>query len=151
MLNLEQVKLLEAKVEKAIEYIEKLTRENAALVSERAGLQSKMEANQRRIDELEVIVMNFEDDQERIEDGILSALDRLSQFEKAIENSLKGKQDVKKTSAKTSAKPSAKTPSKPAEPQPDSEIFFEIPEKATEEDPDIFDGDSNTDSDLDIF
>jgi predicted nuclease with TOPRIM domain len=149
MLNVEQVKLLETKVENAIKYIEKLMRENAALVSEKAGLQSKLNANQKRIDELELIVMNFKTDQGRIEDGILAALDRLSQFEKAVEKSLKDKPDIKKTPVKTQP---VKAPSKPSEPrQSNSEIFFEIPEKATEEDPDILNGDSHTDNDLDIF
>ena len=39
--------------------------------------------------------MGFKEEQNRIEDGILSALDRLSKFEEAIEKSLKDKQHSK--------------------------------------------------------
>ena len=84
MISLEQVQLLETKVAKAIEYVQKVTEENSALISERAGLLSKLEANQKRLDELEVLVMRFKEDQGRIEGGIIAALDRLSQFEEAF-------------------------------------------------------------------
>jgi chromosome segregation ATPase len=81
MVSLEQVKLLETKVARAIDYIERVTKENAVL-------QEKLDSYQKRIDELEVLVQRFKEDQGRIEDGILSALDRLNQFEDAIEKSL---------------------------------------------------------------
>ncbi|MDR1240090.1 MAG: cell division protein ZapB [Treponema sp.] len=81
MVSLEQVKLLETKVARAIDYVERVSGENAVL-------QEKLDSYQRRIDELEVLVQRFKEDQGRIEDGILSALDRLNQFEDAIEKSL---------------------------------------------------------------
>jgi FtsZ-binding cell division protein ZapB len=81
MVSLEQVKLLEAKVARAIDFVERVTGENAAL-------REKLDSYQGRIDELEVLVQRFKEDQGRIEDGILSALDRLNQFEDAIEKSL---------------------------------------------------------------
>jgi chromosome segregation ATPase len=81
MVSLEQVRLLETKVAKAIDYVERVSGENAAL-------QEKLESYQKRIDELEVLVQRFKEEQGRIEDGILSALDRLNQFEDAIEKSL---------------------------------------------------------------
>jgi nucleoid-associated protein YgaU len=81
MVSLEQVKLLETKVARAISYVERVSGENSAL-------QEKLDSYQRRIDELEVLVQRFKEDQGRIEDGILSALDRLNQFEDAIEKSL---------------------------------------------------------------
>ncbi|MDR3147037.1 MAG: cell division protein ZapB [Treponema sp.] len=80
MINLEQVKLLETKVIRAIEYVERTSRENAQL-------QGKLDIYQRRIDELEVLIRKFREDQGRIEEGILSALDRLNKFEDAIEKS----------------------------------------------------------------
>jgi FtsZ-binding cell division protein ZapB len=89
MISLEQVQLLEAKVAKAIEYLKRLSAENASLVSEKASLHDKLEASQKRLDELEVLVMRFKEDQGRIEDGIIAALDRLNQFEEAFEYSLK--------------------------------------------------------------
>jgi septal ring factor EnvC (AmiA/AmiB activator) len=102
MVTLEQVKLLEAKVAKAIGYVEKVSSENAEL-------RGKLGSYQKRIDELEVLVQQFKEDQGRIEDGILSALDRLNQFEDAIERSLDTKGKDKKP---------AKAETKPAEPKP---------------------------------
>jgi predicted nuclease with TOPRIM domain len=126
MISLEQVQLLETKVARAIEYVQRVTAENTALVSERAGLQAKLDSTQKRIDELEVLVMRFKEDQGRIEDGIIAALDRLSQFEEAFENSLK---ENPVTPAPSSKKNRNKSPDPEPEPEAssNSEIFFEIP------------------------
>jgi hypothetical protein len=78
MVTLEQVKLLETKVIRAVEYVERLSRENAQL-------EGKVDSYQKRIGDLEVLIQKFKEDQERIEEGILSSLDRLNQFEDAIE------------------------------------------------------------------
>jgi hypothetical protein len=78
MVSLEQVKLLETKVAKAIDFVKNLSEENAAL-------RGKLDGYRRRIDELEVLVKAFKDDQGRIEAGIMSALERLNQFEDAVE------------------------------------------------------------------
>jgi len=83
MLSLDQVRLLDEKVARTVEYVGRLTAENAAL-------RKKIDSTQKRIDELEVFVSLFKEEQGRIEDGILSALDRLSKFENAIEKSLAG-------------------------------------------------------------
>ena len=127
MISLEQVQLLETRVSKALDYVQKITAENAALISQREELQVKLETNQKRIDELEVLVMRFKKDQGRIEDGIVAALDRLSQFEEAFENSLKDK-TIKKPAVKQRVKPEdeAAAPVSPG-------VFFEIPEKETKE------------------
>jgi predicted nuclease with TOPRIM domain len=143
MISLEQVQLLETKVARAIEYVQKVTAENAALSSERAGLQAKLEANQKRIDELEVLVMRFKEDQGRIEDGIMAALDRLSQFEEAFENSLKEKVTGKKPAPKPREKPSQAQP-------PVSETSFEITEEETEKTSKLED-DQSSEGELDIF
>ena len=141
MISLEQVQLLESRVSKAIEYVQKADAENAALVSEKAGLQAKIESYQKRIEELEVFVLRFKDEQGRIEDGIIAALDRLSQFEEAVESSLKEKITGKKAPARAKEKPS------PAAVEPDSkEVFFEIAESETGKDDDIA-----ADGELDIF
>ena len=133
MISLEQVQLLETKVAKAIEYVQRVNSENADLLSERAGLQQKLDANQKRLDELELLVMRFKEDQGRIEDGIVAALDRLSQFEEAFEKSLKEKTPTKKTQAKKE-----KTP----EPEPDasesdSKEFFEISAKEAQKNSEV--------------
>ena len=89
MVSLEQVKLLETKVTRAIEYLKKVT-------EEKRRLEEKLDSYQKRIDELEVLVQRFKEDQSRIEDSILSALDRLNQFEDALESklSIEGKHPV---------------------------------------------------------
>jgi predicted nuclease with TOPRIM domain len=79
MISLEQVKLLESKVTRTIDYVKKVTDENSKL-------KEKLDSYQKRIDDLEVLIQRFNDDQTRIEDGIISALDRLNQFEDIVEN-----------------------------------------------------------------
>jgi hypothetical protein len=81
MVSLEQVKLLESKVIRAIEYVDQITEENGLL-------REKLESYQKRIDELEVSIRRFKEDQGRIEEGIASALNRLSQFEADMKKSL---------------------------------------------------------------
>jgi len=174
MVSLEQVKLLETKVARAIEYVERVTSENIGFAQRESELLAKLEASQKRTEELEALVLRFKEDQSRIEDGILSALERLSQFEDAIEKSLEDKPDSK-TAKSSSAKPSVKTgdgllaksnsttdrtpaeskSGQPASPSSD-EMFFEIPEEETEEDiaEDLDDEDEepkSKDSELDIF
>ncbi|MCL2069956.1 MAG: cell division protein ZapB [Treponema sp.] len=78
MLSLEQVKLLESKVSRTIDYVKKVNGENTAL-------KERLDSCQKRIDELEALVKKFKDEQGRIEEGILSALDRLNQFEDALD------------------------------------------------------------------
>ena len=89
MVSLEQVKLLESKVTRTIDYVKKVTDENTRL-------KGKLDSYQKRIDELEVLIQQFKEDQSRIEDGILSALDRLNQFEGALETTL-SKESKKET------------------------------------------------------
>ncbi|MCL2601509.1 MAG: cell division protein ZapB [Treponema sp.] len=81
MVSLEQIKLLESKVTKAVDYVKKVTEENKTL-------KGKLDSYQERIDELEVLIQQFKEEQSRIENGILSALDRLNQFEDAVEKAL---------------------------------------------------------------
>jgi hypothetical protein len=81
MVTLEQVKLLETKVVRAIEYVERISRENFQL-------QEKLDSYQKRIDELEELIRQFREDQGRIEEGILAALERLNKFEDAIEKKI---------------------------------------------------------------
>lgn len=77
MLNLDQVRLLENRVEKAVTKIQSLTAENTHVRLQLSGLQT-------RVNELEGLVRAFKDDQGRIEEGILNALDRLSAFEDSV-------------------------------------------------------------------
>ena len=81
MLSLEQVKLLESKVTVTIEYVKKVSAENSQL-------KEKLTSSQKRIEELEALVQQLKANHSRIEDGILSALNRLNQFEDALEGKL---------------------------------------------------------------
>ena len=152
MIGLEHVQLLESRVAKAIDYVRKVTAENAALVSEKEGLQEKLEANQKRIDELEVLVMRFKEEQGRIEDVIMAALDRLSQFEEAFENSLKEETVNKKPAVKAEAKAPVEKPAEVTEPSPSQEeVFFEIPKEETMNDEEPLNEGSSAAGELDIF
>ena len=145
MISLEQVKLLEARVSKAIEYVEKVNASNAVLAAEKASLQKKLESNQKRIDELEVLIMSFKEDQGRIEDGIVAALDRLSQFEEAFENSLK-----ENTGKKQTAKTREKAPSDVSQ-DSSKEIYFDITEKDTPQESEPSHDELSSEGELDIF
>jgi len=133
MISLEQVQLLETKVAKAIEYVQRVNSENAALLSERAGLQQKLDANQKRLDELELLVMRFKEEQGRIEGGIVAALDRLSQFEEAFEKSLKEKGTTKKTQTKKEKTPEPESNAS----ESDSKEFFEISAKEAQKNSEV--------------
>lgn len=146
MISMDQVQLLEARVSKAIEYVKRVSAENAALLDEREGLRKKLDANQKRIDELEVHVTRFKEEQGRIEDGIIAALDRLSQFEEAFENSLKDKVSAKKPAAKTRGKAPA-TDGIPVS----NEIFFEIPPEETARNRELVKENISSEGELDIF
>ncbi|MDR0457239.1 MAG: hypothetical protein LBH20_11225 [Treponema sp.] len=137
MINLEQVKLLETKVAKAVDYVERLARENIALHRQEAELQTRLESYQKRIDELEVLVTGFKEDQNRIEEGILSALDRLNKFEKAMEKSLRDTKTSSKEPAPRSAKSSQQAPAEAAtadaaDGSGNGQTCFEIPEDSAE-------------------
>ena len=87
MVSLEQIKLLEAKVSSTIDYVQKVNAENKRL-------KDTLDSYQVRIEELEVIVLKFKEDQGMIENGILSTLDRLNQFEGAAESLTPGDSEV---------------------------------------------------------
>jgi uncharacterized protein TP_0847 len=77
MLNLDQIKQLEARVSKAIELMQTLKDENDLLKLE-------LHDRQQRIEELENIVLVFKNDQAKIEEGIINALNHLSAFEDTV-------------------------------------------------------------------
>jgi hypothetical protein len=92
MVTLEQVRQLEIKIAKAIEYVNRITDENKLL-------RGKFESSLKRVKELEDLVQRFKEDQSRIEEGIVAALDRLNQFEDAIGRSLSAVQAMVVTPA----------------------------------------------------
>ena len=74
MITLDQIKLLETKITKAINFVAQLTDENNEL--------------KKRNAELEETVASLKDEKTRVQEGIVSALGKLNQFEDAIERSL---------------------------------------------------------------
>ena len=77
MISLEQVQSLESRVEKAVALI-------ASLRSENASLRSGLSAADSRVAELEGLILDFQKDQARIEEGIIEALRKLDSFEDAV-------------------------------------------------------------------
>jgi hypothetical protein len=153
MVTLEQVKLLETKVAKAIDYVNQVSGENSRL-------RVTLDSYRKRIDELEVLVQQFREDQGRIETGIISALDRLNQFEDAIEKSLSAAGTVPAHDPEASGSPDrsgdnmqdenspSREPPPAAEPAEDSELPGGEPE--IPEEPDLS-GDTQDVQELDIF
>ncbi len=74
MITLDQIKLLDRKVRKAIDKISLLTNENKML-------QNKLDDYQLRIEELEILMDSFKEDQGEIENGIIEALNQLEIIE----------------------------------------------------------------------
>lgn len=81
MISLDQVRLLEQKVENAVNKIIQLQNENAELREKCAFLESKANnLNQK--------VSDFESDQNQIEEGIVNALKRLNEVEDAVKSTI---------------------------------------------------------------
>ena len=91
MLNLDQVRLLESKVERAVQMIK-------SLHTEKDSLKKEIEVRDKRISELEKLIVAFKDDQSKIEEGIINALNQLSAFEDA---SYTRKNEVRPQAAET--------------------------------------------------
>ena len=126
MLNFEQVRLLEEKVAKAIDYVERLNKERGSMLRREAELKARLEVYQKqeadlkarfesyqsRIAELESLAARFKEEQGKIEEGVLAALDRLNRFEKDIEKSIREKpiDDAPKSKAAPAGKPAEQAP-----------------------------------------
>ena len=86
MISLDQVLLLQKKVETAVEKIGTLTGENTQLKSENDALRSKCAELTKALSEKTELVSTLESQQGQIEQGILSALNRLSTVENSVLN-----------------------------------------------------------------
>jgi peptidoglycan hydrolase CwlO-like protein len=134
MISLEQVRLLETKVARVIDYVKRVAEENSRL-------KEKLDSCQKRVDELEVLVQAFKDDQSRIEDGILAALDQLNQVEDAIGSA--SSPGTETAAPKETPAPPARKKPEPAKPEPAKPVPEEEKQEA---------GDSGQDGgELDIF
>ena len=77
MISLDQVILLEQKIESAVEKIQQLQAENDALRKKCSELTNALSSKSEQL-------TSFETDQSQIESGILKALDRLNQIENSV-------------------------------------------------------------------
>jgi len=77
MISLEQIRLLEARILKAVELIRSLKDENKTL-------RRAVNAAQTRMRELEKLVGDFKSDQQEIEQSILRALENLDRLEEEV-------------------------------------------------------------------
>ena len=111
MISLDQVYLLEQKVESAVEKIQQLQAENDALRNKCTELTNALSAKSEQLS-------NFESDQSQIETGIKNALDRLNSIENSV---LKTASQINQ--AAQAAKPAEQTavepkPAAPVQPTP---------------------------------
>jgi FtsZ-binding cell division protein ZapB len=81
MISLEQIRLLEAKITKAVDLITSLREENRAL-------KAAVESAQGRMQDLETLVEDFKADQSDIEDCIKRAIQNLDQLEGDLSDSV---------------------------------------------------------------
>jgi len=84
MVTLDQIRNLEAKVQRTVAYISELKEENSLL-------QKNLEKYRERIDELEILINGYKEDQNEIEQGIMNALSHLDRLEDDISGLPEGK------------------------------------------------------------
>lgn len=77
MLTLDQVKLLEDKVESLIEMVK-------SLYGERDALRDALQKKDKEIEELSVRVASYESEQEKIEERVVNALNQLDIFQNSV-------------------------------------------------------------------
>lgn len=83
MVTLDQIRQLDARVHRAVEMIGKLREENSTL-------KNRLSEYQGRIEELEVLISNFKEDQSEIEHGITSALSQLASIDDSAKEAAPG-------------------------------------------------------------
>ena len=124
MISLDQVMLLEQKVESAVAKIQQLQAENDALRSKCSELTNALSSKSEQLS-------SFETDQSQIESGILKALDRLNQIENSVLKVANGQaasttqaniQPTAQVQQSTPAQQSVQTPvQKPVQPVPQAQ------------------------------
>lgn len=120
MISLDQILLLEQRVESAVAKIAQLQAENDALRSKCSELTNALSSKSEQLS-------TFESDQNKIESGILKALDRLN----SIENSV-----LKATGQAPSFTPPHPVQNEPQEPlqkKPESAENLQVPQPAAEQ------------------
>ena len=142
MISLEQVLLLEQKVESAVEKIQQLEAENDALRNKCSELTNALSAKSEQL-------KAYESDQQKIESGIIKAIDRLNSIENSV---LKGAgataaaatvaapaaakkpEPVQQAPAKTEPAPAPEAPVEPQMNFDSMDTVEEVAEEAVDED-----------------
>jgi chromosome segregation ATPase len=108
MISLEQIRLLEARINKAVELIRSLKDENKTM-------RRAVNAAQTRMRELEKLVGDFKSDQQEIEQCILRALENLDRLEEEVTEKKGRKEPVpaRGEAARERARGSTEEPAKP--------------------------------------
>jgi FtsZ-binding cell division protein ZapB len=84
MISLEQIRLLENKITKALAHIEQLRGENQKLHDENRSLRGGIDSANKRMKELEAMIEGFKTDQKEIEEIVVRALGTLDELEDGI-------------------------------------------------------------------
>ncbi|HVP17497.1 MAG TPA: cell division protein ZapB [Spirochaetia bacterium] len=116
MITLEQIRLLESKITRAIELIRVLKEENATL---RKGLESA----QKRMKELETLVDGFKTDQREIESVIVRTLQHLDELEDAAAGAKKTERNGRRQAPEEPAQPAPAVGSGPEQTKEELDIF----------------------------
>ena len=144
MISLDQVYLLEQKVESAVEKIQQLQAENDALRNKCTELTNALSAKSEQLS-------NFESDQSQIESGIKKALDRLNSIENSVlKNAASGNQTAQAAKPVVEATPapqaetqksvapqtkSSEPVAAPVQSAPSFDTMDSVPETAIPEEP----------------
>lgn len=120
MISLDQILLLEQRVESAVAKIAQLQAENDALRSKCSELTNALSSKSEQLS-------TFESDQNKIESGILKALDRLNSIENSV---LKA---TGQASSFTPPHPVQNEPQEPIQKQPESAENLQVPQPAAEQ------------------
>ena len=131
MISLDQVYLLEQKVESAVAKIQQLQAENDALRSKCNELTNALSAKSEQL-------TSFESDQSQIENGIKKALDRLNSIENSVLRTAE-----KINQAGQAAKPAPQADAKPVQSAPSFDTMDTVPETNVEE---SFEGEEDIDA-----
>jgi len=107
MITLEQIRLLEGKITRAIDLIRVLKEENGTL---RKGLESA----QKRMKELETLVDGFKTDQKEIESVIVRTLHNLDELEESAVAARKGEHPADSATPSPDAAPIGASPHAPS-------------------------------------
>ena len=134
MISLDQVLLLQEKVETAVRKITDLTEKNVQLKNENDALRSKCAELSKALSEKTELVSSFENQQDKIEKGIISALKKLDGLEDAVLSSTNESRNIEsETSDSVSAQQASFEPDESSETpaEPENAAPLNTPETST--------------------